>query len=228
MFEISSEETYTDGQVIFEEGSHGDWIYVVESGAVELSKNVRGEIVVIDVLQPGDIFGEIAFLSGMPRTACARAKGDTEVGIFDRNAMDREFNKLSEGFQTVIKRLAIRLKHASELAVERKSRRKDVRVHKVLNLNFKSRERLVQACSENLNGGGLFINTTKVLAKGERFFLNLQWPGMEDPMKIGCEVVWTRVDPPGPSGAPNGMGIKFVQIAREDHLTLLKALNQGR
>jgi len=200
---------------------------VVESGAVELSKNVRGEVVVIDVLQPGDIFGEIAFIAGMPRTARARAKGDTEVGIFDRNVMDQEFNKLSEGFQTIIKRLALRLKHASELAVERKSRRKDVRVNKVLNLNFKSRQRLVQACSDNLNGGGLFINTTKVLAKGERFFLNLQWPGMDEPMKIGCEVVWVRVDSSDPSKASNGMGIKFVQIARENHLKLLKALNRG-
>ena len=97
MFEISSEETYQDQQIIFEEGSHGDWIYVVESGRVELFKNVRGESVVIDVLDPGEIFGELAFISGMPRTASARALGETQVGIFDRVQMDREFNKLSEG-----------------------------------------------------------------------------------------------------------------------------------
>jgi CRP-like cAMP-binding protein len=36
MFLIAAEETYLDGQVIYEEGSAGDWIYIVESGAVEI------------------------------------------------------------------------------------------------------------------------------------------------------------------------------------------------
>ena len=224
MFDLSSEETYEDGQIIFEEGSHGDWIYIVESGSVELSKNVRGEQVVVDTLNPGDIFGEMAFVSGMARTARARAVGKTEVGIFDRDQMAREFNRLSSGFQAVIKALALRLRRASELAVERKSRREDRRVHKVLNLSFKTREGLVRACSENLNGGGIFINSDKVLPKGERFFLNLQWAGMEPPMKIGCEVVWVRTDSPDPMKTPNGMGVKFIQIAKEDRQRLIQTL----
>ena len=222
MFELSSEETYPDGQIIFEEGSHGDWIYIVESGAVELSKSVRGEQVTVDMLKPGDIFGEMAFVSGMPRTARARAVGETQVGIFDRNEMDREFNKLSGGFQAIIKSLAVRLKRASMLAVERKSRRKDVRVHKVLNLSFKTREGLIKACSEDLNGGGIFINTANVLPKGERFFLNLQWAGMKPPMKIGCEVVWVRTDKS--EDKPNGMGVKFIQLSKEDHRRLVDTL----
>ena len=57
MFHIASEETYQDGQIIFEQGSSGDWIYTIESGAVELYKQVRAEKIVVDVLQPGDIFG---------------------------------------------------------------------------------------------------------------------------------------------------------------------------
>ena len=32
MFKIVSYETFQDGQIIFEEGSNGDWIYVVEEG----------------------------------------------------------------------------------------------------------------------------------------------------------------------------------------------------
>jgi len=38
MFQTAIEEKYTDGQIIFKEGSSGDWIYVIESGAVEISK----------------------------------------------------------------------------------------------------------------------------------------------------------------------------------------------
>ena len=38
MFQIASYETFQDGQIIFEDGSNGDWIYVVEEGEVEISK----------------------------------------------------------------------------------------------------------------------------------------------------------------------------------------------
>jgi len=40
MYHIASEETYKDGQVILEEGSSGDWVYVVLSGSVEISKTI--------------------------------------------------------------------------------------------------------------------------------------------------------------------------------------------
>ena len=37
MFTIASEETYPDGKMIFQEGSSGDWVYVILSGSVEIS-----------------------------------------------------------------------------------------------------------------------------------------------------------------------------------------------
>ena len=43
MFNIASEETYQDGQVIIKEGTTGDWVYVVLSGSVEISKTVEGK-----------------------------------------------------------------------------------------------------------------------------------------------------------------------------------------
>jgi CRP-like cAMP-binding protein len=119
MLPIATYETYQDGQIIFEEGSHGDWIYAVESGAVELSKAITGGRAVIAVLQSGDIFGEIAFLARIPRTATARAVGETTVGLIDRAFLDTEHNKLSQHFQVILKTLSLRLKRATELLVEK-------------------------------------------------------------------------------------------------------------
>jgi CRP/FNR family cyclic AMP-dependent transcriptional regulator len=119
MLPIATYETYQDGQIIFEEGSHGDWIYAVESGAVELSKAITGGRAVIAVLQSGDIFGEIAFLARIPRTATARAVGETTVGLIDRAFLDTEYNKLSQHFQVILKTLSLRLKRATELLVEK-------------------------------------------------------------------------------------------------------------
>jgi CRP-like cAMP-binding protein len=118
MLPIATSETYQDGQIIFEEGSHGDWIYAVESGAVELSKAVKGGRAIFAVLQSGDVFGEIAFLARIPRTATARAVGETTVGLIDRAFLDPEYNKLSQYFQVILRTLSLRLKRATELLVE--------------------------------------------------------------------------------------------------------------
>lgn len=114
MFQIASYETFQDGQVIFQEGTHGDWIYVIEEGSVEISKKLKGNRVVIEVLPRGEIFGEMAFISKMPRTATATAIGETTVGIIDRDYYDHEFNKMPADFRQVFSTVAVRLKKATE------------------------------------------------------------------------------------------------------------------
>jgi CRP/FNR family cyclic AMP-dependent transcriptional regulator len=114
MFQTAIEEKYKDGDIIFEEGSSGDWIYVVESGAVEISKIMHGEKEVLLELEPGEIIGELGFITKMPRTATARAVGDTTVGIIDPISFEQEFNRLSPDFQAVLISLATRLKETTE------------------------------------------------------------------------------------------------------------------
>ncbi|MEI7637062.1 MAG: cyclic nucleotide-binding domain-containing protein [Syntrophus sp. (in: bacteria)] len=114
MFQVASYETYADGQVIFEEGTYGDWIYVIDDGAVEIFKTVEGQKVIVGVLKEGEILGELAYIAKIPRTASAMAVGRTVIGIIDRNFFDHEFNKLSADFQKMIKMVAIRLKIATE------------------------------------------------------------------------------------------------------------------
>jgi CRP/FNR family transcriptional regulator, cyclic AMP receptor protein len=112
MFQIATEENYKNDQIIFKEGSSGDWIYVIESGAVEISKKIGGEKVVMVVLKPGEIIGELGFITKTPRTATAI--GNTTVGIIDPVFFEQEFNKLSPGFQAVLSSLAARLKSTTD------------------------------------------------------------------------------------------------------------------
>jgi CRP-like cAMP-binding protein len=114
MFQTAIEEKYKDGDIIFEEESSGDWIYVIESGAVEISKIMRGEKEVLLELGPGEIMGELGFITKMPRTATATAVGDTTVGIIDPISFEQEFNRLSPDFQAVLISLATRLKETTE------------------------------------------------------------------------------------------------------------------
>jgi len=117
MFQIASYETFQDGQIIFQEGTHGDWIYLIEEGSVEISKKMRGRRVVIEILPRGEIFGEMAFISKMPRTATATAIGETTVGIIDRDYYDHEFNKMPDDFRQVFNTVAARLKKATDAVI---------------------------------------------------------------------------------------------------------------
>ena len=121
MLQIASYEKYQDGQIIFKEGDSGDWVYVVESGSVELSKKIGETKVVIEVLRrEGDVFGEMAFIATISRTATASAIGPTTVGIIDRKYLDDEFNRLSGSFQAILKSLVLRLKKATETIAQAK------------------------------------------------------------------------------------------------------------
>ena len=73
MFNIVSEETYGDDQIIFKEGSSGDWVYVILSGSVEVSKTIGGKKFIMGLLRPDEVFGELAFFGRIKRTATARA-----------------------------------------------------------------------------------------------------------------------------------------------------------
>lgn len=224
MFQISTDETFEDGQVIFEEGSSGDWIYIVDSGAVELYKAVKGEKVVVEVLQPGDVFGELAYFARIPRTVSARAVGTTTVGVVDRDYLDAEFNRLSGSFRMILKSLVLRLEKTTESAAASKLQRKEPRVPKVLSLSFKSRAGLVNAFSGDMSAGGIFIKTAKPLPEGERFLLKLNLPDNADPIEIESEVSWNRTETDDPVKQPPGMGIKFIEISSADRHRLKEEL----
>lgn len=70
------------GDVIVEQGSHGDHIYWVETGLVEVfGTGDEGGEVVLARLGPGRYFGELAPLLGTPRTASVRAVETTTLAV---------------------------------------------------------------------------------------------------------------------------------------------------
>ncbi|MGH3674314.1 MAG: ATP-binding cassette domain-containing protein [Mycobacterium sp.] len=69
-----------EGEVLFEEGTMGDLIYVVADGELDIVRELAGggeEL--MKVVKAGDYFGEIGPLFHMPRSATARARADATV-----------------------------------------------------------------------------------------------------------------------------------------------------
>jgi CRP-like cAMP-binding protein len=72
-------KTYQKGEIIFSEYEPGDAFYLIQSGRVQIVK-IMGDIEkTIDVLQPPEIFGEMAILEEAPRSATAIAYDTVKV-----------------------------------------------------------------------------------------------------------------------------------------------------
>lgn len=68
------------GEVLFEQGTMGDLIYVVAEGEVEMVRELPGgDEELLKVAGPGDYFGEIGPLFHLPRNATVRAQTDATV-----------------------------------------------------------------------------------------------------------------------------------------------------
>ncbi|MHB8763281.1 MAG: Crp/Fnr family transcriptional regulator [Deferrisomatales bacterium] len=77
-------QTYQAGDLIFEEGSTGNEMYVVLSGAVGISRGVGTTRTELTTLGKGDVFGEMGLVEGAPRSATARATlPETRVVVID-------------------------------------------------------------------------------------------------------------------------------------------------
>ncbi|HOX14303.1 MAG TPA: Crp/Fnr family transcriptional regulator [Spirochaetia bacterium] len=76
--------TYQAGEIIFSEYEPGDSFYLIQSGKVRIAKIVGDIEKTIDVLQPPEIFGEMAILEGTPRSATAVAVDTVRVLEFNR------------------------------------------------------------------------------------------------------------------------------------------------
>jgi len=70
-----------DGGVVYSRGDSGDCAYVVRTGKVE----IRGVGCAIEVIAPGEIFGEMALLDDQPRSCSAVAVGDAELIPINRS-----------------------------------------------------------------------------------------------------------------------------------------------
>ena len=82
---------YEPGQVIIAEYEPGDSFYLIQSGKVRLVKCVNGTLKNLDILKPGEFFGEMAILDNSPRSATCMASGHVKC---------LEFNK--ENFEILI------------------------------------------------------------------------------------------------------------------------------
>ena len=75
--ESSFARIYQDGDVIFLEHEIGNELFIIQHGSIKIKKVVTESEITLAILQKGDIFGEMAILDDLPRSASAVAYGKT-------------------------------------------------------------------------------------------------------------------------------------------------------
>jgi CRP-like cAMP-binding protein len=75
--------TFQAGEMIFSEFEPGDTFYLIQSGRVELVKIIGDIEKTLDILQPSEMFGEMAILENSPRSATAIALDVVKVLEFN-------------------------------------------------------------------------------------------------------------------------------------------------
>jgi len=82
---FASERRFRRGQTIFQRGDNGSSMMAVLRGRVRISSvSADGKEVTLNVINPGEIFGEFALLDGKPRSNDATASEETLLLIVER------------------------------------------------------------------------------------------------------------------------------------------------
>lgn len=85
-------EEFEPGQRIFTQGEQSDYVYVIESGEVEIFRpDVDGTERTLATLNAGEYFGELGPALGLPRSASARARTPVTLIAYDVGTFRRRY-----------------------------------------------------------------------------------------------------------------------------------------
>ncbi len=79
---------FSPGEIVFCEFEPGNEFYFIQSGKVEIVKIINNREKTLDILETGDVFGEMAILEEEPRSASAIALDHVKVLRFHRANFD--------------------------------------------------------------------------------------------------------------------------------------------
>ena len=117
---VVDEEGFYDGDEIVQEGNHGNWIWVILEGVVEISRETPGGTLKVLRIGDGAFLGSVkALLKGdNVRSATVTAVGNVQLGMLDSQLMTSELANLSLDYREFVGGLDERMKQATQMAID--------------------------------------------------------------------------------------------------------------
>ena len=107
-----------------------------------------------------------------------------------------------------------------------KEQRKFARVAASVEVRFDYGEEFFTDQILNLSQGGLFVNVVKSMDLGTIIVASFRLPGFDHSFKIDGKVV--RIDTEETPKGQHGMGIEFIEVAKEDERVMVQFVVQSQ
>ena len=108
-------QLYQAGETIFRLGEAPEFIYIVESGGIDVLLPSEGKEIILASFAEGSFFGEMAIFDKQPRNATARANDDTALICIPGTAVEALFDSYPLAARQFIGVIALRLRGANEM-----------------------------------------------------------------------------------------------------------------
>lgn len=113
---LKQRKRFRHGEVIFDEGDHGDCAYIIERGRVEIFVTSASERVSLTTLGVGEIFGEMSVIDGSPRSASAVAIEPCELVVVSSEAISERIDAADPIVRLLISMLLKRMRFTNRSA----------------------------------------------------------------------------------------------------------------
>jgi CRP/FNR family cyclic AMP-dependent transcriptional regulator len=105
-------QRFNQGQILIRENEISRKMFVLRHGKVRVYKTYMGQKITIAILGEGEIFGELSFFDGQPRSATVEAVSNVECFVIDSDDANEAFRGLPDWFQPIVKTVFNRLRSA--------------------------------------------------------------------------------------------------------------------
>jgi signal transduction histidine kinase len=110
--------TVKAGEVLMEEGTPGDALYVIIDGEMEVVKRSGKGSLVLGVRKTGDVLGEMSLIEQVPRMATVRALRDTQVLGISQNGFHQLLAGNPFAVNAILRTFITRLRSTETLLVQ--------------------------------------------------------------------------------------------------------------
>jgi uncharacterized protein (TIGR02266 family) len=104
-------------------------------------------------------------------------------------------------------------------------RRAEPRIELEVEVGLETEHNFYTGLTQDISSGGLFVATSMQYRVGERLRVRFSLPGQSEPITADAEVRWVRDPRAMKTDAPEGIGLRFVELPANAHTEIAQFLS---
>lgn len=119
LLSLARRRRFRRGEVVFHEGDPGDTLHLIDKGHVAIRRTTPlGDVAMLLVLGPGEVFGELAVVAPAPRNATVSAVDSVETLAFHASVFDELRDTHPTVDRVLVQALVAEVRRLSSMLVE--------------------------------------------------------------------------------------------------------------